>query len=150
MDHLLLRLTSIAAVFSLLASCGDGPTTAPVQEAKTVQKTRITLQDNERMFENMRSNARWNVDGDLLWGYFFTDPDPEKLKRAADPLTRAGYRFGSIYPTDDGNTYFLHVERIETHTPQTLHLRNTELYHLAEEYGLESYDGMDVGPVAPK
>jgi len=152
MYHLLRRFTTIAcaAAFALVVSCSDNPKTTPVKEAKAVQKQRITLEDNERMFENMRSNPGWNTDGELLWGYFFTDPDPKKLERLVDPLTRAGYRFGSIYPTDDGSTYFLHVEKIEKHTPQTLHLRNSELYRLAEEYGLESYDGMDVGPVSPK
>ncbi len=100
------------------------------------------------MFANMRSKSNWNVDGELLWGYFFTDPDPKKLERLVEPLTRSGYLFGSIYETDDKHTHFLHVEKVEKHTPQTLHDRNTELYRLAEEYGLESYDGMDVGPVA--
>jgi hypothetical protein len=137
------------AALAVLASCGEVSKTPSIEETKTVTKARISLEDNERMFENMRSNPGWNEDGELLWGYFFTDRDPEKLKRAVDPLTRSGYRFGSIYPTDDGSTYFLHVEKFEKHTPQTLHLRNTELYRFADEYQLESYDGMDVGPVLP-
>lgn len=107
----------------------------------------ITLEQLEAMFANMRAQATWNTDGELLWGYFFTDPDPKKLERLVDPLTKAGYRFGSIYETDDKATHFLHVEKIEKHTPQSLHLRNAEFYRMAEEYGLESYDGMDVGPV---
>lgn len=99
------------------------------------------------MFANMRRRSKWDLEGDLLWGYFFTDPDPKKLERTVEPLTQAGYRFGSIYETDSKDTYFLHVEKIEKHTPQTLHDRNAELYRLADEYGLESYDGMDVGPI---
>jgi hypothetical protein len=107
---------------------------------------RISLQSLEQMFTNMKE-APWYVDGELLWGYFFTDPNPKKLESAAERLRSLGYRFGSIYPTDDGGTHFLHVEKIERHTPQSLHARNLELYALADEFGLESYDGMDVGPV---
>jgi len=31
-----------------------------------------------------------------------------------------------------------------------LHARNAEFYQLAEKFELESYDGMDVGPVGKK
>jgi hypothetical protein len=41
----------------------------------------------------------------------------------------------------------LHVERIEAHSPQTLLARNEMLYDLANQLELNSYDGMDVGPV---
>jgi hypothetical protein len=102
------------------------------------------------MFADMRTKTgykKWNVDGDLLWGYFFTDPDRRKLQPVADFLTRNGYRFVNIYPTDDKKTFFLHVERVEHHTPESLNQRNLEFYKLAEEFHLESYDGMDVGPI---
>ena len=33
------------------------------------------------------------------------------------------------------------------HTPQTLSERNQQLEELASIYGLDSYDGMDVGPL---
>lgn len=102
------------------------------------------------MFANMRSTSKWDVEGEMLWGYFFTDTDPKKLEHVVEPLTNGGYRFVSIFETEDKRTHFLHVERVEKHTPQTLHARNAELYKLAEKFGLESYDGMDVGPVEKK
>lgn len=105
----------------------------------------ITLPELEDMFANMRANTKWDVDGELLWGYFFTDPDPKKLERIVEPLTNSGYRFVSIHETDDRSTYFLHVERVEKHSPETLYDLNAEFYKLAEKFGLESYDGMDVG-----
>ena len=43
--------------------------------------------------------------------------------------------------------YWLHVEKIETHTPMSLDGRNDELYKLAHEFGIDTYDGMDIGPV---
>ena len=108
----------------------------------------ITLETLEEMFANMRRDAPWDVDGDLLWGYFFTDPDPKKLEPVAGQLSKTGYRIVKLCPTDDGSTHFLHVERVETHSPRSLHARNLEFYALASEFGIESYDGMDVGPAA--
>jgi hypothetical protein len=106
----------------------------------------ITLHELKQMFSNMRAQTEWDVDGDMLWGYFFTDPEPNKLEPVAQHLADAGYRVVSIYETDDKSTHFLHVERVERHTPQSLHARNTEFYRLAEKFGVASYDGMDVGP----
>jgi hypothetical protein len=133
-------------VFLLMTACGHG-TSAQNPESPQGQKTMITLPELEDMFANMRANTKWDVDGELLWGYFFTDPDPKKLERIVEPLTNSGYRFVSIYETDDKSTYFLHVERVEKHSPETLYARNAEFYKLAEKFGLESYDGMDVGPI---
>lgn len=101
------------------------------------------------MFTDMRTTPQLNVDGDLLWGYFFTSREQKKLEPVAARLGSVGYRVVDIYPTDDESTHFLHVERVETHTPESLHARNKELEGLAVEFGIDSYDGMDVGPVGP-
>ena len=124
-------------------------TTAIAATALAQARPRITLSQMEKMFQNMRAKTKWNVDGDLLWGYFFMDPQPEKLRPLADELSAAGYRVVNLYPSRDGGTHVLHVEKIETHTPQSLHERNTEFYRLAEKFGVASYDGMDVGPAGP-
>ena len=107
----------------------------------------IDLEILEEMFTGMRAKTNWNVDGPMLWGYFFTDSSAEKLERAAAHLTPQGYRLVGIHETDDGSTRVLHVERIEAHSPQTLFARNEMLYDLANQLELNSYDGMDVGPV---
>jgi hypothetical protein len=96
----------------------------------------------------MQTEAGWDTEHDLLWGYFFTDPEPGKLRPLAAKLQEDGYRFVDLYRTDDKSTYFLHVERVETHSPLSLDRRNQELNAVAEKYGVESYDGMDVGPVS--
>ena len=134
----------LAVTFVALAGCERRETTTHKK------KSMMTLQQMEQMFANMRSQTKWDVDGDMLWGYFFTDPDTNKLERASQRLIATGYRFVKIYPTDDKRTCFLHVERVEKHTPKTLHARNGEFEKLASEFGLESYDGMDVGPVLTK
>ncbi len=133
-----------AVAFVALAGCERQHTTTHTK------KNTMTLQQMEQMFANMRAQTKWDVDGDMLWGYFFTDPDTNKLERASQRLTASGYRLVQIYPTDDRSTCVLHVERIEKHTPQTLHARNGEFERLARELGLESYDGTDVGPVLTK
>ena len=111
---------------------------------------KIPLQQLETMFANMREQTKWDLDGDMLWGYFFTDPDPKKLEPVAKHLSAAGYRVVAIYPTDDRSTHALHVERVEHHTPKTLHARNQEFEALATKFRIATYDGMDVGPAPPK
>lgn len=44
----------------------------------TNRMSAITLQNLKQMFANMRAQTKWNVDGEMLWGYFFTDSIPEK------------------------------------------------------------------------
>jgi hypothetical protein len=107
----------------------------------------IELETLEDMFAGMRAQTPWNVDGPMLWGYFFTDRNTEKLKKAATRLEAQGYSLVGIHETDDGSTRVLHVERTEVHSPLTLFRRNETLYKLADELGLDSYDGMDVGPL---
>jgi hypothetical protein len=107
---------------------------------------RIPLAQIEELFSRMRQQSGLDVDGPLLWGYFFTDRDARRLKAVADHLASDGYRVVSIYPAADGSTNVLHVERVETHTPVSLDERNASFSALAERFGLDSYDGMDVGP----
>ena len=107
----------------------------------------------ENMFADMRKKSKWNVDGPLLWGYFFTALDKAKLEAAASALVKDGYTFVDIWlpeskESEDSLMWWLHVERVEHHTVDSLHKRNTALYALASKFGLESYDGMDVGPAA--
>lgn len=103
------------------------------------------------MFNNVAATTDWHMDGDMVWGYFFTDSDRSVLEHAAKKLESQGYRFVDLFqPEDEGEPlpyYFLHVEKIETHDVDSLYQRNTELETFARENGLDTYDGMDVGPV---
>src|SRR3982750_71269 len=107
----------------------------------------ISLEALEEMFANMRETPSTNVTGALLWGYFFFDSMQESLFAVSEELKQRGYTVVRNQITDDGSSYVLRVERVETHTPQSLFQRNAELEALAETYGVASYDGMDVGPV---
>ena len=100
------------------------------------------------MFEAIAEQTDWDMTGEMLWGYFFTDDDREKLEACSDRLTELGYDFVEITDGDEpDDPLTLQVEKIEIHTPDTLFQRNQELSDLAEEMGIHSYDGMDVGTI---
>lgn len=100
------------------------------------------------MFESIAEQTDWDMNEEMLWGYFFTDDDAEKLETFSERLSEMGYHFVDISNGDEiDDPFTLHVEKIEVHTPDTLDKRNAELAALAAEMGLSSYDGMDVGPI---
>jgi hypothetical protein len=107
---------------------------------------RILLSQLEAMFSDMRAKTKWNIDGPLLWGYFFFDPNESKLQQISQELVGAGYKLVGLSQVEGRPLYRLHLEKVELHTPNTLNSRNIEFYALAEKYGIRSYDGMDVGP----
>jgi len=113
----------------------------------------ITLEQLEEMFAGIAQGPGWDMDGLMLWGYFFTDESREKLAGLVPGLEQQGFRFVDLFEPelDEGEEpyWFLHVEKEEAHSPQSLHARNAEFYALAEEHDLLSYDGMDVGPIEP-
>jgi len=114
--------------------------------ASSQTNRRIQLSQLESMFGNMRQKTKWNVDSPLLWGYFFFDKSPEKLQSAATKLKALGYSVVELRQVESKPTFRLHVEKVEFHTPESLHARNSEFYELAERLGISTYDGMDVGP----
>lgn len=104
----------------------------------------------QEMFDNIRAKTKWNIDGNMVWGYFFTGENEAVLDAPSKELSKMGYKVVAIYPADDKSMYWLHVEKIETHTVQSLFQRNSELYRFASKFNEVEYDGMDVGPVTPK
>jgi hypothetical protein len=113
----------------------------------------ITRDELVEMFDSIARDAKWDMSKPMLWGYFFTDSDKAQLERVAPLLQKQGYRYVEIFladkdDQDERDLWFLHVERVEVHTPDSLYERNRALYKFADDHGLDSYDGMDVGPVA--
>lgn len=112
----------------------------------------IELSQLEEMFANIKADAKWNMDEPMLWGYFFTDQSHEKLSALVPVLESQGYRYVDMFipELNEGQDeyFFLHVEKEEVHSPQSLFERNAHLYALADLHELDSYDGMDVGPIA--
>jgi Regulator of ribonuclease activity B len=147
----------LLSIVGLLGSSGCKTRTAAKprhQVAPVVPngETMIQRSDLIPIFEDL---ARGGVaKQNLLWGYFFTDTDPQKLKTAAHALEADGYRFVEVFRDDAdagaSSIWFLHVERVEHHDVDSLDARNQKLYRFAAEHGLESYDGMDVGRIDGK
>ena len=105
----------------------------------------------ELMFANIKKQTQWNMSGNMLWGYFFTHPTRESLDRVTGELARLGYRVVNVYLADKDeptkpDMWWLHVERVETHSVASLYQRNVELNQFAKRHNLATYDGMDVGP----
>lgn len=106
----------------------------------------ITLEQLQKLFSDLRAETSWDVDGEMLWGYFFVDQDSDKLTAAGALLAEQGYEIGGVYENEDEPGFILHVQRAEIHTPDSLFARNAELETFSAAQGLEAYDGMDVSP----
>lgn len=100
------------------------------------------------MFEAIAEQTDWDMNEEMLWGYFFTDDSKDKLLACSERLAGMGYQMVDISEGDEADDPLtLHVEKIEVHSPDSLDQRNHELAAIAQELGLSSYDGMDVGPI---
>src|SRR4051812_38854485 len=114
----------------------------------TMRHIMIPKSELIEMFEAIADQTDWDMTNEMLWGYFFTDDDRDKLEACSDRLTEMGYHLVDIMEGDEvDDPLTLHVEKIEVHTPDSLDQRNQQLMALAKEMGLSSYDGMDVGPI---
>ena len=115
----------------------------------------ITREAVEDFFSSTRAlreqgDARFNVDETCLWSFFFVDPSQANLGPVAEHLLSSGYKiWGYLEPDPDNEdpVYFLRADRVEQHTVSSLLDRNSELYAVASRFGVQDYDGMDVGAV---
>lgn len=112
----------------------------------------ISIEILEDMFAGIREKTTWNIDGDMLWGYFFTGSSKQELEEIGFQLESSGYDLVEVREheresSDEPLVWQLHVERVEAHTVDTLNARNIQFEALAERYDNVIYDGMDVGPV---
>ena len=106
----------------------------------------ITLQQLQEMFAGLRSETDWNIDGEMLWGYYFTASAPEVLESVAETLSERNFDISEIFESDDEPIFILQAERLEKHTPESLFALNAELEAVAAKFAGVEYDGMDVNP----
>lgn len=112
----------------------------------------ITVEQLDEMFNDIKEQGQWDLSKPLLWGYFFTDGDPTKLALVIPEIESMGYSIVDIFQAKkedetEADSFYLHVAKIEIHNSKTLNKINDDFYILAHKNGLDSYDGMDVGPV---
>lgn len=107
----------------------------------------ISLSQIQELFIEMHSKGM-STDKEMLYGYFFTDKKSDVLQEMAKVLEPHGFKFVDIRK-DETDIFWLHLERIEVHTPESLHNLNSRFYKLAEEWKILSYDGFDLGNADP-
>jgi hypothetical protein len=114
----------------------------------------ITIESLYEFFSNTRQlqtegKTGFDIDDECRWSYFFIDRDKNKLTHLGRYLEANSYEVvGFLEPTpndDDQETIYLRVDRVEAHSVESLHQRNSELDELANQFGITGYDGMDVG-----
>ena len=115
--------------------------------------TQSQLEGIREIFNTARTEDNWNTEADMLYSYFFVDTDVDKLEKLGLELEKRGYDFLDIFELADEATdkatgeYLLHIDKVETHTPESLAERNVEFQKLATEHELTSYDGWEFGEV---
>lgn len=119
----------------------------------SIPNKNIFIEDLHNMFSNIKANGNLDMNSPMLWGHFFTHNEPSKLEAVIPALEKLGLRFVDIYLSDkddpsEPDLFWLHMEEVRIHTPESLDQRNNELFIFAHQEGLDSYDGMDAGPVA--
>ncbi len=105
----------------------------------------------KEIFEEAEREEGWNLDDEMLFSYYFIDKSVEKLEKLGLHLEKQGYDFINVFELGEEETneptgeYLLHIDKTEKHTPESLAERNAEFQKLADEYGIETYDGWEFG-----
>ncbi len=115
--------------------------------------TESQLEGIREIFQTAKIEDDWNLEGEMLYSYYFVDEDVDKLEKLGLKLEADGYDFLDIFELGDEETdestgeYLLHIDKIEIHTPESLAALNVEFAKLAEECEIASYDGWEFGEV---
>lgn len=99
---------------------------------------------NETRELNQLDKAGWNIDDQCRWSYYFLDTDQDKLVALAKHFEAKGYEVVDIDEAEEEGDYFLQVDCVETHTPESLFALSESFDKLAQEFNVRDYDGMDV------
>lgn len=115
--------------------------------------TESQLKGIREIFETAEREDGWNLGGEMLYSFYFVDESVEKLNDLGEKLQADGYDFIDVFELGDEETdeptgeFLLHIDKVETHTPESLAARNVEFQNLADEYEIETYDGWEFGEV---
>lgn len=115
--------------------------------------TKSQIEGIEQIFADAKKEDKQDLSEDMLYSFYFVDKDVDKLEKLGLYLDGKGYDFIDVFELGDKETddatgeNLLHIDKVETHTPQSLAERNVEFSKLAEEYEIETYDGWEFGEV---
>jgi hypothetical protein len=112
----------------------------------------ITLESIREMFANIAADTDWDMSQPLLWGHYFSHHTPSALEEAIPALMEMGLNPVDIFKANkadenEPDLYWLQMDEVRAHTPESLDKRNDEFYLFAAKHKLDAYDGMDVGPL---
>jgi hypothetical protein len=124
-------LTALVALFVI-----SGSVVAQTDSPFRIEKVRGA-------FEQMRNTPGFDTSKPLQWGFFFNSADRTSLQTVRSDMSREGYQFVSERQDENGR-FWLELAKVEVHTPESLHTRNTELFERAKKYKEVVYDGWDV------
>ena len=117
------------------------------------KETESQLEGIREIFATAKTEDNWNLEGEMLYSYYFVDESVEKLEKLGNHLQAEGYDFIDVFELGDEETdeptgeYLLHIDKVEIHTPESLAQRNVEFQNLADEHELQTYDGWEFGEV---
>ncbi|TDK33029.1 ribonuclease E inhibitor RraB [Luteimonas terrae] len=96
--------------------------------------------------KNIEAGKDWSIDEVCRWSFFFVDEDGSALLPVARHMESLGYTVvGVTEPDGDEDPFFyLQVDKLEQHTPESLQARVEALYAIAEQFEIADYDGMNV------
>lgn len=97
------------------------------------------------IFDNLEAQGI-NTTLEFLYGYFFYDENKSKLEKLKQALEQQSYSFVEIRKDDD--VFVLHIEKIESHTRQSLYDTKQNFINLSLSFEV-SYDGFDIGNTKP-
>lgn len=115
--------------------------------------TESQLDGIRKIFDDAAREDNWDLNEEMLFSYYFVDKNVDKLEKLGLKLEADGYDFVDIFELGDETTdastgeYLLHIDQVETHTPESLAQRNVEFQKLADEYEIATYDGWEFGEV---
>ncbi|MGI8787872.1 MAG: ribonuclease E inhibitor RraB [Pyrinomonadaceae bacterium] len=117
------------------------------------KNTESQIEGIKEIFAEAEREDNWNLKDEMLYSYYFVDKSVDKLEKLGLKLEADGYDFIDIFELGDEETdqptgeYLLHIDKVETHTPESLAQRNVEFQTLADEFEIETYDGWEFGEI---
>lgn len=100
--------------------------------------------ENQGVFETIKKDTKWNMNADMLYGYFFINKRETPLRALGFILSLVGHRVVDI-SEDERSEYWLHVEKLQSHDLHTISTKEVRLKRIGSIFFSE-YDGWDVGP----
>ncbi len=107
-------------------------------------KTDEMVQKLEISLEDLRDQGI-NVDEPILWNYLFVHREYPQLGKFMEHMKRSGYEIAEVNEVNDGQTglvdYEIRLQIRESHTPESLAKKLSEMKHLAAKWQIDLFDG---------